>query len=179
MTADSFTSERRQEVLDLSLSILSPQKRTKRGICLVGPVGRGKTLMATLLARRFVRKGYDEQWLAMCRVPCLISRARDQYSLGFSERETVEDMLEVYTEKCFLVIDDLGVRRGEATPFEQGLLYRLIDERYLTRERTFTVITTNRTLADIDRDIDERVRSRIMGMCHVIHLDGPDWRTEN
>lgn len=175
---DSFTPERRREVLSLSCSILNPKKRTKRGICFIGPVGRGKTLMATLLARRFVRKGYNEHWLAMCRVPRLISRARDQYSRGFDEREAVEDMLGAYTEKRFLVIDDFGVRRGEATPFEQELLYRLIDERYLTRDRDFTVITTNRTLAEIDRDIDERVRSRIMGMCHVIHLDGPDWRAE-
>ena len=134
--------------------------------------------MATRLARHFVRRGYNEHWLAMCRVPRLISRARDQYSLEFNERETVEGMLEIYTEKYFLVVDDLGVRRGEATPFEQELIYRLIDERYLKRDRTFTVVTTNRTLADIDREIDPRVRSRIMEMCHVIHLDGPDWRAE-
>ena len=177
-TEGSFTPERRRKVISLSYSILNPKKRTKRGICFVGPVGRGKTLMATLLARRFVRKGYNEHWLAMCRVPRLISRARDQYSLEFNERETVEGMLEIYTEKYFLVVDDLGVRRGEATPFEQELIYRLIDERYLERDRTFTVVTTNRTLADIDREIDPRVRSRIMEMCHVIHLDGPDWRAE-
>ncbi len=177
-TEGSFTSERRHDVLDRSFSILNPKKRTKRGICFIGPVGRGKTLMATLLARRFVRMGYNEHWLAMCRVPRLIGWARDQYSLEFNERETVEGMLEIYTEKYFLVVDDLGVRRGEATPFEQELIYRLIDERYLKRDRTFTVVTTNRTLADIDREIDPRVRSRIMEMCHVIHLDGPDWRAE-
>jgi DNA replication protein DnaC len=114
----------------------------------------------------------------MCRVPLLIMEARDQHSLEFELRETTENLLGRFTWNDFLVIDDLGVRRGEATPFEQELIYLLIDQRYLNADKTFTVITTNRTLAEIDREVDPRVASRIAAMCEIIHLDGPDWRIE-
>jgi len=175
-TKGAFSPERRAEIKEIIFSIFDSKRRTKRGICFVGQVGRGKTLWATLMARWYVRKGWES--VAMCRVPRLLDRARDQYSRDFDNRESIEEMLGHYLNKQFLVIDDLGVRRGEATPFEQNFLYRLIDERHFIAHKTYTVITTNRTLEEMDRDIDERVRSRIMEMCHMVRLDGPDWRTE-
>ena len=168
--------ERRAEVKEIAFSIFDSKRRTKRGVCFIGPVGTGKTQWATLMAKRYVRKGW--QSVAMCRLPRFLDRARDQYNRHFDDRESIEEMLKYYLNEQFLVFDDMGVRRGEATSFEQNIIYRLIEERHFIAHKTYTVITTNRTLEEMDRDIDERVRSRIMEMCHVVHLDGPDWRAE-
>ena len=175
-TKGAFSMERRAEVKEIAFSIFDSKRRTKRGVCFIGPVGTGKTQWATLMAKRYVRKGWES--VAMCRLPRFLDRARDQYNRHFDDRESIEEMLKYYLNEQFLVFDDMGVRRGEATSFEQNILYRLIEERHFIAHKTYTVITTNRTLEEMDRDIDERVRSRIMEMCHVVHLDGPDWRAE-
>lgn len=175
-TKGAFSPERKAEVKEIAFSIFDSKRRTKRGVCFIGPVGTGKTQWATLMAKRYVRKGW--QSVAMCRLPRFLDRARDQYNRHFDGRESIEEMLKYYLNEQFLVFDDMGVRQGEATSFEQNILYRLIDERHFIAHKTYTVITTNRPLEEMDRDIDERVRSRIMEMCHVVHLDGPDWRAE-
>jgi len=55
------------------------------------------------------------------------------------------------------------------------VLYDLIDGRYA--EERFTITTTNQPLSNIEAISKGRIYSRLMEMCQVVELDGPDWRS--
>lgn len=82
--------------------------------------------------------------------------------------------IESLASKKILVIDDLGVGRG--TEFTLSVLYEIIEER-THRGLNGLVITSNLTLDQIAQKFgDDRLTSRISGMCRVLKIDLPDWR---
>lgn len=72
----------------------------------------------------------------------------------------------------FLLIDDFGA--DGLTDFIRRIIYFLINERDLCGKQT--IITSNYSLEEIDRQIDPRISSRIAGMCEIINLTGKDRR---
>ena len=60
------------------------------------------------------------------------------------------------------------------TDFVRQTTYALINEREMEMRPTF--ITSNFALQRLNEHIDERVASRIAGMCEVIELKGKDRR---
>jgi DNA replication protein DnaC len=54
------------------------------------------------------------------------------------------------------------------------MLYNLVDARYAEQKLTF--ITTNRSIEDIKGLADGRIYSRFLEMCHLIHVQAPDYR---
>ena len=73
----------------------------------------------------------------------------------------------------FLVMDDLGADR--LTDFALEGLYLMID-RWYRRQKKGLVITSNFDLGRIAESVDDRIASRIAGMCEVIHMTGEDRR---
>jgi DNA replication protein DnaC len=71
-----------------------------------------------------------------------------------------------------LVIDDLGAEISSER--QRHLLAVIIDLRYRRRRRT--IITSNLSVQDLATLYDDRMTSRIVEMCEVIHLTGPDRR---
>lgn len=71
-----------------------------------------------------------------------------------------------------LVIDDLDAPR--ATDFALEQWHRIADARYSNNLRT--IITSNRPPKDLALQLGERVRSRLVGLCTVVAVDGPDGR---
>ena len=74
----------------------------------------------------------------------------------------------------FLVIDDFGVQRD--TEWEVEMLYNLIDARYA--DQRLTIITTNRNIEEVRDLADGRIYSRFLEMCHIIHVQAPDYREQ-
>ena len=85
------------------------------------------------------------------------------------------------------VLDDLGA--WKMTDWMNDTLFYILNSRYMAKRAT--IITTN--YPDADREkvlaadplvrreylverIGQRLRSRLMEMCLVVALDGPDWR---
>jgi DNA replication protein DnaC len=71
-----------------------------------------------------------------------------------------------------LVLDDLGVERP--TPLVLESLYRIIDTR--ADEGLRTIVTSNGKPSALAATLGARIHSRLLGMCKVIHIDGPDGR---
>ena len=81
-------------------------------------------------------------------------------------------MIEVLSNVPYLVIDDFGVQRN--TEWEMEILYNLIDARYANRRLTF--VTTNQKADELKELAQGRIYSRFLEMCHIIHVDGYDFR---
>lgn len=73
-----------------------------------------------------------------------------------------------------LFIDDFGTK--DATPWVMDQIYQLIEHRSSRRLQTF--ITSNVSLEDIRAKYDERVESRIKGLCIPVQIKGQDRRPE-
>jgi DNA replication protein DnaC len=115
----------------------------------------------------------------------LIREIKNSYDS--TTRTTEEQVLQPVIETDVLLLDDLGA--WKMTDWMIDTLFFILNSRYMAKRAT--IITTN--FEDIDRaqlrEADElvkkeflverigaRTRSRLLEMCLVVRLDGPDYR---
>lgn len=159
------------------------QKFRGHGVFVYGVRGVGKTHFAVALAmEKFLEpeliEGANMTWKirevtipVFVSVPDLLLNIRNTYNeKGGGEKE----LLDFYSRVRTLIIDDLGVEK--TTEWALQVLYLLIDRRY--REGRVTIFTSNLSLAELQEKLDERISSRIYGMCKVVRLTGEDRRKE-
>lgn len=187
LEAERRESERAERVRD-ALAIVAPSKRALAmtfaayeprtpkqakalaavrdgcSVWLWGRPGCGKTHLATAAAIAAVENGMKaERWL----VAELTARLREA-SMSDGEGRIIDRI----RGASLLVLDDLGVERP--TQFGLECLYRIIDARYECELRT--IVTSNANPSVVARSIGGRLHSRLVGMCSVIEIDGPDHR---
>ena len=73
-------------------------------------------------------------------------------------------------ETDLLIIDDLGTEYKNQ--FTAAMLYNTINTRLLKRRAT--IISTNFTFDDLERDYDQRITSRLTGEYSPLVLEGGD-----
>lgn len=135
------------------------------GLLITGPAGVGKTHLAAGLVRALIETG---KRVVFKRASELYIEIRKSYDgTGLSE----EAILANYCEAAMLVLDDLGA--GSISDHERRIALEVIDRRgnYMRP----TVITSNRTAAEIGELMDERIGSRL-GAYQVIAITGRDRR---
>ena len=71
-----------------------------------------------------------------------------------------------------LFLDDLGAEK--LTDFVRQITYFILNER--EQNELTTVITSNFSLKQLDEQIDQRISSRIAGMCEILKFTGDDRR---
>ena len=104
-------------------------------------------------------------------VPELLLEIRDTYNgHEISEKEIIDK----YSWGDVLVFDDLGVEKQKPSEWALRTLYIIIDRRYLEDLRT--IITSNLGIEEVEEKLDDRIASRIAGMCKVRILQGGDRR---
>jgi DNA replication protein DnaC len=147
-------------------------RKATGGLFLSGKTGRGKTHLAAAIVREVLLSGGRVRWETCSE---LISSLRDVYH---PDSEESERKILGRLGTGLLILDDLGAAR--ITPMVQEMLTTIIDrsERYARP----VVVTTNLSLQEIAETIDERVASRIAGLCgshdRILAIDGPDHRVE-
>lgn len=129
-----------------------------------GDAGLGKTHLALSVANRVLNAGFDVLYLSSQTAFAAIDR--DRYSGG---GETLQAMLEAE----LLILDDLGTEF--LTPFVASCLYRIVDTR-LCRKLP-TIYTSNiRSQQTLNSRYTEKVASRLLGSCTLVHFFGDDIR---
>jgi DNA replication protein DnaC len=130
-----------------------------------GPCGTGKTHLASAIGSKWFNEGARvEFW----KPPALMRHMR------VKDADEQEKRIERASSVPVFILDDLGV--GMATEFYNQILWEIIDNRDI-RLRNGLVITSNLSLAALSEKLqDDRLASRIAGMCKVIKIEGKDWR---
>lgn len=144
---------------------------SNKGLLLTGPVGTGKTHLATAIANNLISKLYS---VYFGNVVDVMSFIKSTYSKDSSITE--DEAINIMTDQVDLfIIDDLGKENN--TEYTLSMLYQLINRVY-ENEKTI-VITTNESSRNLTAKLGERgqaIVSRITEMCDPVIFKGEDWR---
>jgi len=133
-------------------------------VWLHGAPGVGKTHLATAAALQAASTGeHVERWL----VSEFAASVRAD-AMGDGAEVTIRAL----KAAALVVLDDIGAERP--TPIVVESLHRIIDYRY--ERGTRVIVTSNAAPSVVARAIGARVHSRLLGMCKVVHMTGPDSR---
>lgn len=158
-----------------------------RGLYLYGPVGCGKTLLATCTIRGMILSAQEigwpvadgrrmswDAWDRSCHtlsfwypefrfvnLPRLLGRIKETFNRQTRYELTTSDVIREYEQCDVLVLDDLGAEK--ATDWVREMLFLIIDSRY-TSGRT-TIITSNLSPRQLGETLSERIADRIVEMC--------------
>ena len=140
--------------------------RENVGIVLHGPVGTGKTFLASCICNRVIEKGFSALFFNLGQV------AQKSVSIKETEREAAKEAI---MEPDLIVLDDLGVERR--SEYMDEAIYTVVNTRYMANKPV--IFTTNRRTSDFEDPKDERQKrifSRIVGMCDFVPVEGKDMR---
>lgn len=138
---------------------------------ILGPVGVGKTHLATALGHNAIRRRHT---VLFARADKLFTRLR-----GARLDNTVEAEIRRLTTIDVLIIDDFALRPLDAT--ETSDFYEIVVERHRTKT---TIVTSNRDPAEwltmtADTLLAQSAIDRLTANAHTLVIEGPSYRQRN
>lgn len=140
-----------------------------------GPTGTGKTWFISAMAHAIRERGYAVSFLRVSAYLDLKERLRvleHSYYPDEEELNLARENVAVFENAELLVLDDLGAEAGGKQAYSD--LVSLLDYRMETG-RLPTLLSGNLKPAEISRQYDERLGSRIL-RCRLMPLEGDDLR---
>lgn len=171
----------RKPICDLDPFVLRPVRafvedveanlEAGRGLWFTGDVGTGKTSLAMLVSQAAEKVGRS---VAIYPVTRLLAEIRETYDSD--TRGSYMSLFRRLSSVDLLQLDDLGAEKRTDWVLEQ--LYAIVNERW--QDARSIVVTSN--VADLDElreQIGSRTVSRLMEMCEVLPIWGPDLRASS
>ena len=143
-----------------------------KSMFITGTVGTGKTVLMAGIAKEVLKD--EERIVRWICYPDFIMELQNGFNKEKGEDTPYDIAGETASYPGTLCIDDMGVEK--MTAFVQQMTYYIIN--YREQEMLHTLITSYFNLQQIEEQIDERVSSRIGGMCKIIRLTGKDRRLD-
>lgn len=134
-----------------------------------GATGLGKTHLSLAIANAVINNGFSVIYTSCPNIVSNLEKERFSYGNKDKNCET-----EQYLTECdLLIFDDLGTEFQ--TNFSNAVLYNIINSRIMYGKPT--IISTNLSLKEIQKNYSERLVSRIMGNYTRLYFIGQDIRS--
>lgn len=146
-------------------NMLDPKQKN---LLFVGKAGTGKTFMSSCIANEAVKSGYTVLYQT---APLLMDMLIEAKFMSLKD-ELKKEQYERVFDVDLLIIDDLGTENINNLKFTE--LFNIINTRLLKDKKT--IISTNLTLADLAKEYDDRVMSRLIGNYTICRFFGEDIR---
>ena len=125
------------------------------GALCLGPVGTGKTHLASAIANRVMQ--FDCRLVVFAVVPALLWTLQERYRFQ-SPTDNLEEKL---LTADLLVLDDIGAEKP--TEWTEQVLYRVVGDRYARRAPI--VATANCSIETLTARVGIRTVDRLLGFC--------------
>lgn len=143
---------------------------TRKGLYLWGGAGVGKTHLAySLFTAPFEKLIVQRKFYNATELLMLI---RGEISKGVELENSLAYQLMNF--EGLLFIDDLGAQK--MTEFVEDTFYLIINKRY--NDMRPIIFTSNFSIEELAVKFNDRITSRIAGLCDVIKINGEDKRTK-
>lgn len=146
--------------------VFADRLKTGRGLVFYGPVGTGKTFLASAICNRVIEKGYTARVLSFPELT---------YKLSRFDRRTKEEAEGEIESPDLVVFDDFGAE-PDSEPIKESA-FKAIELRLMSGKPY--VLTTNNRLAWFTSPAplaEKRIASRIFGSADFIEVTGADRR---
>jgi len=167
-----------EDITELSIEVVQEDIDAvidaRKGLFIYGKTGTGKTIYAASLLLEIIKKYKLEdhstitgQYIGGSE---FFQEIRDTFSMPSA---TSSDVLQKYEDADLLVFDEIGTEKPSDWVLQ--MLYLLINYRY--EHRKPIIIVSNFGLKELRKRLqDDRIPSRITGMCKIKHFEGSDFR---
>ena len=135
-----------------------------------GSTGLGKTFLCNCIAKELLDNGKSVLYVT---TPRIIKMVED-YRFNRNEVEESRYTIDAVTDVDLLILDDLGSEFG--TVVTSAALFDIINERLLAEKPT--VISTNLTLPELEKQYSDRIVSRFLGNYIMFKFVGDDIRAK-
>lgn len=142
---------------------------TYENILLYGNTGVGKTFLANCIAKELLDKSYTVIYLTAFQLFDILEKNKFGKN---NENYEAENQFDYILDCDLLIIDDLGTELNNT--FVTSQLYLCINERHLRQKST--IISTNLSWNDLNRNYSERIFSRITSNYLLLKIVGDDIR---
>jgi len=161
------TAPNRGAAAEVAAWLTGAPERTGRSLVLAGPVGTGKTGLAVAALRVLHANGVAVRFFVVPDLLDLLRPASDP-----SRPKPGDAAMRLAQHTAVLCLDDLGAEKPSEYTAQQ--LYRVVNARYEAGRPT--IVTTNRTPADLAATVGERTVSRLVEDAAWVVVGGPDRR---
>lgn len=156
-----------EENLNFCLDYADSFSRNSSSLFFLGKTGVGKTHISLSIAKRVTERGYTAAYGSLLNYLRIIEKEH----FGRSE-DSETDTMQVLINTDLLVLDDLGSEFR--SNFYESALYNIINSRI--NLGLPTIISSNLSTAELQRNYNDRIISRIFGTFTTLLFVGEDVR---
>ena len=143
----------------------------KANVCLLGPPGVGKTMLAVGLAIAACQAGFSVYFTSL---DDMVRNLREAESTGRFAKK-----LQTYLKPAVLVLDEVGYL--PLSRAEGNMVFQLVSRRY---ERGSVILTSNKTFGEMsqvfgDEVLASAILDRLLHHAEVISINGPSYRLKD
>ena len=137
------------------------------GLLFTGPRGIGKTMLATLVLKEFIRAGYRCCYATY-------SSAMEMYTTGWRDLDIKRRFEDTFLRTRVLLLDDMGREAKSANNMQESTFEHILRNRVQSCRPT--ILTTNLNYDDLEEGYGAAALSLLSEQSMVMEMTGDNFR---